>query len=77
LAILARNPQKALYVNYVAKLTDQFCSQFHPHFMNKFSVPTLFQQLFSTYMYVENAAELPLYEKFVRKMLIKFAPDRM
>ncbi len=33
------------------------CSQFHQHFMYNFFVQMLFWQLFSSYMYVEKAAE--------------------
>ncbi len=40
------------------------CSQFHQHFTYKFFVWTLFQQIFSSYMYIEKAAET----MFVRKI---------
>jgi len=38
-----------------------------------FFVRTLFLQLFSSYMYIEKAAET-FYEKFERKMLMKLTP---
>jgi len=51
------------------------CSQFHQHFTYKFFVRTSFRQLFSSYMYVEKAAEMTFVgKKFVRKMLMKLTP---
>jgi len=37
--------------------------QFHQHFMYKFFVQTSFWQLFSSYMYVEKAAEMMFVQK--------------
>jgi len=42
--------------------------QFHQRFSRAFFIRTLFQQLFSSYMYVEKRHS---YKKFVRKMLMK------
>ena len=51
--------------DYIKRLS-LYCSQFHEHFMYKFSERTLFRQLFSSYMYVEKvekAAETMLVQK--------------
>jgi hypothetical protein len=45
------------------KLLTQSCSQFHQHFTYKFFVRMLYRQLFSSYMYVVNAAETTLVQK--------------
>ncbi len=39
-------------------------SQYHQHFTYEFFVPMLFWQLFSSYMYIEKAAEMT----FIRKI---------
>jgi len=38
-------------------------SDYHQHFNNKFFVRSLFWQLFSSYMYVEKAAEMMFVQK--------------
>jgi len=45
------------------KIISSRC-QFHQHFTYEFSVQALFQQLFSSYMYVEKAAKTT----FIRKI---------
>jgi len=44
--------------------------------MGAFFVRMLFWQLFSSYMYVEKAAKMMLYEKFVCKMLMKLTAGK-
>ncbi len=48
------------------KFGHNFYSQFHQHFTHKFFVQMLFQQLFSSYMYVVKAAKTT----FVRKICV-------
>ncbi len=45
------------------KNVENYCSQFHQHFMYEFFVQTLYWQLFSSYMYIEKAAELTFVQK--------------
>jgi hypothetical protein len=47
------------------------CRQFHQHSMRSFFVRTLFWQLTCTY---KKLLKQRLYEKFVRKMLMKLTP---
>jgi len=48
----------------VLRSTSLICRQFHQRYAYKFFVRMLFQQLFSSYMYVEKAAKM----MFVRKI---------
>jgi len=48
------------------------CSQFHQRYMREFFIHTLFQQLFSTYMYVVKAAETTFVQKIFTFNVDKF-----
>ena len=50
---------------YQQTITEDSCSQFHQHFMYNFFVQMLLRQLFSSYMYVEEAAKM----MFIQKIL--------
>ncbi len=60
------------YLQFSSNVTESKThSQFHQHFTCKFFVLTLFWQLFTCYMYVEEAAKTT----FVQKMLMKLTPS--
>ncbi len=62
-------------LNLKIRLKSLTRGQFHQRYAREFFVQKSFQQLFSSYMYLEKAAEKTFVRKFVRKMLMKLAPN--
>ncbi len=67
LNVITFGQTKSDNVGRIITITDDFdiatCRQFHQHFTCKFFVRTSFQQLFSSYMYLEKAAKTMFVQK--------------
>jgi hypothetical protein len=58
-------------LHYFQYHMDDFRCQFYQHFTHKFFVQRLFRQLFSSYMYVEKAAEMTFVQKICTQNVVE------